>query len=325
MNPQILKKEDSIRQTMSFMGLENLGVIPNTLSKSAKPRPKRLKLNLTKTKKWKSCALKTSIKIEDSYNMIRSLGAGTYASVNLATDILHGNKVAIKISRKENSCEKLASEYKILSDLNHECIIKPIKFIKNELKSEAFLVLEYFEGSDLKEFVKTNGPLSDEDCRKVIQQLSSCVAYLHSKGIAHRDIKPENVLIDDDLNIKLIDFNISKKMKSGSVDDECKFRSIFYTQISSPLYAAPEIKEQCLYSESVDIWGIGIIMFTCIYGCPTSKSDSGKALNQISLEEMVESESSVCKEAQALLLKLLCKDPQQRLSAEEILADEMLN
>ncbi|CAI2385055.1 unnamed protein product [Moneuplotes crassus] len=310
---------------MSFTGLENLGAMPKPLSKSSKPDLKRLKLNLSKTKKWKSGHLKLKVKIEDNYDIIKPLGAGTYASVSLATDLTNEKKVAIKISRKENSCEKLASEYKILSELDHECIIKPIRFINNEMKNEAFLVLEYFEGTDIKEFVQKNGPLSNDGCKRVIQQLSSCVSYLHSKGIAHRDIKPENVLIDEELNIKLIDFNISKKMKSGSDDGECKFRSIFYTQISSPLYAAPEIKERCLYTESVDIWGIGIIMFTCFYGCPTSKSDSGKALNQISLSDIIESESSVCKEAQVLLLKLLCKDPQLRLSAEEILADDFLN
>ncbi len=66
-------------------------------------------------------------------------------------------------------------------------------------------------------------------------------------------------------------------------------------------------------------------MFTCIYGCLTPESDSGKALGDINLKEIIETESTIPKEAQNLLLKLLCEDPQLRLSAEEILADEFLN
>lgn len=151
------------------------------------------------------------------------------------------------------------------------------------------------------------------------------MAYLHRKGIAHRDIKPENVLIDDNLNVKLIDFNISKRMKATEGEEDLKFKSVFFTQISSPLYAAPEIKGNLLYSESVDIWGIGVIMFTCIYGSLTSKTDAGQPLRQVSLAEIVESESSTCGEYKELLLKLLCEDPQQRLTAEEILAEDLLN
>ncbi|CAI2360349.1 unnamed protein product [Moneuplotes crassus] len=324
MNSQIADKNNDLIQSTKAIGLENLGVYPDTICRSAKPRPKRLSLDLQMTKKWKSRSCQVKFKLDEHYDVIKTLGSGTYASVKLATCLNDNKQVAVKISRRINSCEKLASEYKILSELDHDCIIKPLKFITNEMKQEAYLVLEYFEGTDLKEFVQQNGPLSVEDTLKVVHQLSSCVAYLHSKGVAHRDIKPENVLIDADLNIKLIDFNISKKMKSGSIEDGCKFSSVFYTQISSPLYAAPEIKENLLYTESVDIWGIGIIMFTCIYGCSKSKCNYSKAFDQNRMKETVEFDSLLHDQVKDLLSKMLCEDPQLRLTADEILSNDSL-
>ncbi|CAI2381932.1 unnamed protein product [Moneuplotes crassus] len=324
MKSELIDKNNCTGLKSKATGLENLGVCPGTLSNSAKPRSKRFKLDLKIMKKWKSGDIQKKFKLEDHYDAIKTLGSGTYATVSLATCLNDNKQVAVKISRGANSCEKLASEYKILSELDHECIIKPLKFIRSEMMQEAYLVLEYFEGTDLKEFVQKNGPLSVGDALKVLKQLASCVAYLHSKGVAHRDIKPENILIDADLNIKLIDFNISKKMKSGRTKDGCKFSTIFYTQISSPLYAAPEIKENLLYTESVDIWGIGIIMFTCIYGYPKSKKDFGKNFSKILMKEKISSDIFVNKKVRDFLVNLLCDDPQRRLTADEIMADEYI-
>jgi serine/threonine protein kinase len=87
---------------------------------------------------------------------------------------------------------------------------------------------------------------------------------LHKLGIAHRDIKPQNILINGKFEVKLIDFNISKKGKDS--ENSSKFTKRFMTQVSSPLFAAPEIYSPDCYSESVDIWGLGIVFITMIFG-----------------------------------------------------------
>eukprot|EP00345_Euplotes_harpa_P008497 CAMPEP_0168340302 /NCGR_PEP_ID=MMETSP0213-20121227/13987_1 /TAXON_ID=151035 /ORGANISM="Euplotes harpa, Strain FSP1.4" /LENGTH=114 /DNA_ID=CAMNT_0008346521 /DNA_START=451 /DNA_END=792 /DNA_ORIENTATION=+ len=114
--------------------------------------------------------------------------------------------------------------------------------------------MEYFEGSNLDEYVSENGAMSEADARLIIKQLLNSLLYLHELGIAHRDIKPENILINQQKEIKVIDFNISKSKKADIEDGERKFTSIFYTQISSPLYCAPELKNNIGYTESIDIW-----------------------------------------------------------------------
>lgn len=124
--------------------------------------------------------------------------------------------------------------------------------------------MEYFEGKPLDSFVEEHGPLSEKQALKCIKSLADCVDRLHSLGIAHRDIKPQNLLINHEFEIKLVDFNISKKGKDS--ETQGKFSKRFMTQVSSPLFAAPEILSPDFYTESVDIWGIGIILVTMLFG-----------------------------------------------------------
>ena len=70
--------------------------------------------------------------------------------------------------------------------------------------------MEYFEGVTLDTRIADSGVMTEDQSKAVVSQLLSAVQYLHSVGVAHRDIKPENVIINDDNEVKLIDFNISK-------------------------------------------------------------------------------------------------------------------
>lgn len=207
--------------------------------------------------------------IKDEYDIVETLGYGTYSYVRHGVEKSTNRHVAIKTSRGNNSTEMLKKEYDLLKRLADDNIIKVYDFVEDKSKNESFIIMEYFEGLTLDEFVEKQGPLTEKQAKEVIKQILSSIEGLHDLGIAHRDIKPENVLINSDLEIKLIDFNISK----ASANQEPfrplklqKFNSIFHTQISSPLYCAPELKNSMTYSESVDIWGAGIILFTLLLG-----------------------------------------------------------
>ena len=164
----------------------------------------------------------------------------------------------------------LKSEYDILKQVSHCCIPRVIKFAENASKHESDIVMEYFEGVTLDTRISDSGVMTEDKSKLVVSQLLSAEQYLHSVGVAHRDIKPENVLINDDSEVKLIDFNISKHFDRDAEDD--KFKCVFYTQISSPLDNAPELKTQLRYNESVDIWGAGTVLFTLLFGTFASHS-----------------------------------------------------
>lgn len=237
--------------------------------------------------------------------------------MKLAINKETGEKVAIKISRRENSREFARKEFKILKKLDQKTIIRPIELLENDLKDETYVVLEHFEGINLAQYVREKGLLAPEAVEEIAETLTECISYLHSKGIAHRDIKPENLLINEDLEVKLIDFNISKEGKKLEGDRTCKFKKIFYTQISSPLYAAPELRGKELYTESVDIWGIGAVVYTCLFGKPTAVLGPFKDnLSEVTEKLQTECLSEVLNKFISTCLDT-CQD--SRPSAEELL------
>ena len=123
--------------------------------------------------------------------------------------------------------------------------------------------------------------------------------------------------------IKLIDFNISTACPSHEPfrpETLQKFNSIFHTQISSPLYCAPELKTSLTYSESVDIWGAGIILFTMLYG-----SFKSYALSQFkdaterceAIHKIIEKQSA-CDKLNSMLQSMLACNPEERGTAKDL-------
>ena len=218
----------------------------------------RKPLSSLKIEKSKINLIQDCFDINDNYEMIDTLGMGTYAYVRKARCRSSNQIAAIKVSRGSTSSAMLKSEYDILKQVSHCCIPRVFKFIENASKNESYMIMEYFEGVTLDTRIAEGGVMSEDQSKAVVSQLLSVVQYLHSVGVAHRDIKPENVLINDDNKVMLIDYNISKKFKRS--DDDDKFMCVFYTQISTPLYSAPELKTQLGYNESVDVWGVGTIL-----------------------------------------------------------------
>lgn len=118
----------------------------------------------------------------------------------------------------------------------------------------------------LEELIVNQKVFAENMVYKWMSNLTSVIYYLHTLGIAHRDIKPQNVMITNEGDLKLIDFGIAANFKrkneertTSETETDYKFYAKFFTQIMSPLYAAPEILSSDCYDESVDIWGIGII------------------------------------------------------------------
>jgi serine/threonine protein kinase len=242
---------------------------------------KRTKRNTLKTMKRKFSDLSLSCEkedvelstqsynIKDEYEIVETLGMGTYSYVRHAIEKETNRHVAIKTSRGTNSREMLKKEYDLLKRLADDYIIKVYDFTEDESKKESYLIMEYFDGLNLDQYIERNGSLSENDSIDIINQVLCTIEELHDLGIAHRDIKPENILINSNLEVKLIDFNISKASENKEPfrpEHLRKFNSVYQTQISSPLYCAPELKNGLYYSESVDIWGAGVILFTMLFG-----------------------------------------------------------
>ena len=129
-----------------------------------------------------------------------------------------------------------------------------------ETDSKIFMVLEYCPGGELFDYIVDRERLSESESRAFFRQIVAAVAYIHESGYAHRDLKPENILIDEEQQLKLIDFGLCANPKGG-------ITSILETCCGSPAYAAPELVSGRNYLGSeADIWSMGVLLYALLCG-----------------------------------------------------------
>lgn len=119
--------------------------------------------------------------------------------------------------------------------------------------------MEYAPRGDLYNLIERKGRLPESEARRFFQQIIAGIEYCHKHRVTHRDIKPENLLLDDELNIKIVDFGLSNLMSDGE---------FFKTSCGSPNYAAPEVISNGIYcGPEIDIWSTGVVLYALLAGC----------------------------------------------------------
>lgn len=149
----------------------------------------------------------------------RQLGSGSYSQVWSAMHVALRKRVAIKIIPKQSlqsakAKQRLTREIENHKKLQHPYIASLFSVTENIF--HYFLVLEFVPGGTLQHKIANGGALSENDARHYFVQLLSAIDYLHNqKHCAHRDLKADNIVIDENNNIRLIDFGFSKIFDKG--------------------------------------------------------------------------------------------------------------
>lgn len=186
-----------------------------------------------------------------------ALGRGAFGKVFKAESITdHSFEVAIKVLTKKHMSKtdinEIYSEVQILNSLDHPNIVKYYEVYED--KKSLYIVMEYCSGSNLYEKLTYQGiKYSETECAKLAQQLLLSVHHCHSSKITHRDIKLENIMITEDSQAKLIDFGLSKNATQAD---------IMKSMTGTPYYMAPEVFESDKYGNAVDLWSLGVVLFT---------------------------------------------------------------
>lgn len=254
-----------------------------------------------------------SIKGIHQFVMGEKLGQGTFGKVRLATHIVTGEKVAIKILEKDKiyqqeDKERVEKEIKILKMIRHNNLIQVYQVIQTP--TLIYIVMEYSSGKDMFDYIVNNKKFKEDEACHYFQQLIEGVDYCHKLKICHRDLKPENLLMEGN-TIKLIDFGLSNTWgKSGKLKTAC----------GSPSYAAPEmiLGEDNYYGSRVDVWSCGVILYVMVCGfLPFEDANQDKLYKKIidgkfALPSFI---SDTCKD---LIRKIMNVDQEKRFTIAEI-------
>ncbi|OCT85883.1 NUAK family SNF1-like kinase 1 [Xenopus laevis] len=211
--------------------------------------------------------------IKHRYELLETLGRGTYGKVKRATEKATGNMVAVKSIQKDKITDKLdrvhlQREIEITALLEHEHIIRVFEVF--ESRDKIIMVMEYASNGELYDFINNKNQIPENDARRFFRQIVSAVHHCHKKGIVHRDIKLENILLDGNLNVKLADFGLSNHFQKNQVLE---------TYCGSPLYASPEIVKGLPYhGPEVDCWALGVLLYALVYGIMPFENNNYKSL-----------------------------------------------
>lgn len=253
-----------------------------------------------------------SYKIKD-YRIGQTLGIGSFGKVKLAVHEPTGKKVAIKIMNKGkmkaiNMYEKSIKEISILKSIVHPHIIRLYEVI--DTPSDIYIIMEYVTGGELFDYITQKGRISEDESRRLFQQIISGMEYCYINRICHRDLKPENILLDENNNIKIGDFGLSSYISDGD---------FLNTSCGSPNYAAPEVVSGKAYTgPEIDIWSCGVILYALLCGTlPFDDENVGNLFRKIRLGAF-NLPGHISNSAKALISKMLTVDPSVRITYKEI-------
>jgi len=251
--------------------------------------------------------------LSENYIVTKTIGSGTFGKVKLAKHKLTNVKVAIKILsrnfiRSKKMTRTIRREIKILRLFRHPNIIRLFEVVKSP--STILLVTEYIPKGDLYTLLERRGRLSEAEARNYFQQIIAALQYIHKHNVAHRDIKPENLLLDEDQNLKLVDFGLSNLMREGE---------FLTTSCGSPNYAAPEVISGSKYcGTEVDIWSTGVLLFALVSGRLPFDDNCIPLLFKKIRNGHYSMHHSFSKELKDLVARMLDTNPVTRITANQI-------
>ncbi|KAM6138216.1 hormonally up-regulated neu tumor-associated kinase homolog A-like [Phoenicopterus ruber ruber] len=262
-----------------------------------------------------------------NYLVGKMINKGSFAKVMEGLHIPTGEKVAIKVIDKRKAkqdsyvLKNMKREPRIHQMIKHPNVVRLYETLETD--NSYYMVMELCLGGDLLDRICDKKRLAEREVRRYTRQILSAVEHLHCQGIVHRDLKIENFLLDENNNIKIVDFGLSNTAKFEGLSQE-----LLHTQCGSPAYAAPELLAHRKYGPKVDVWSIGVSMFAMLTGTLpfTVEPFNIKQLHQKMLTgEISPIPSDISPGAVHFMQSLLEPDPAKRPGVKEAMKDKWLN
>jgi len=253
------------------------------------------------------------------YHLLEQLGAGGMGVVYRAHDAVAGREVALKLIRGELSHaqrERFIREGQLTASLNHSNLVRV--HAAGEAGGTPYLVYELVVGGrTLKETFKT-APLEEQ--LRQLHDAARGLAHAHAEGVVHRDMKPANVLVDTSGHVRVADFGLARS-------DEVERLTRTGAVMGTPAYMAPEQSDRDRLGPWTDVWALGVMLYEVLTGQRPFPGETGPALLIKTRDHDAPSPRSVrpevSDELEAICLKALVRDPQERYPHAGAFADDL--
>ena len=242
-----------------------------SVAPGAAPRPKKPRFDPT-----------PGAVVVEKYRVERVLGEGGMGVVVAATHLGLDQRVAIKFlhpeaMRHKEAVERFQREAKVAAKVKSEHVAR-VHDVGTLEGGEPFIVMEYLEGSDLRDLIRQGEQLPIADVCEIALQSCEALAEVHAAGIVHRDLKPSNLFItrraDGSPCVKLLDFGISKFNFQGDSGTDPALTATA-TVMGSPSYMSPEqLKSSREVDSSTDVWSLGVVLYEAVTGRPAFRAET---------------------------------------------------
>ena len=262
-------------------------------------------------------------KINDRYEIIKSIGEGGMANVYLAYDTILERNVAVKIlrgdlSNDEKFVRRFQREALSASSLNHPNIVE--MYDVGEENGVFYIVMEYIDGKTLKQLIKKRGHLTIPEAIDIMIQLTQGLSVAHNSYIIHRDIKPQNIMVLEDGLVKITDFGIAMAINAA---DLTQTNSV----MGSVHYLPPEQAAGKGSTIKSDIYSLGILFYEMLAGTMPFR---GETAVEIALKHIKDPMPSIRKvnpkvpqSVENIIYKCTAKNPKNRYSSVMELEEDL--
>lgn len=245
------------------------------------------------------------------FSITSVLGKGAYGKVFQVRKNSNGRVYAMKVINKAKIADSKTdvrhtrTERDVLVRVDHPFLIK--LHYAFETAERLYLVQEFCRGGELFRLLEHERMIMEDSARFYLCQIVCALDYLHSMDIVYRDLKTENIMLDEDGNIKLIDFGLSKIFEDG--------RTLTQTFCGTVEYMAPEVVlKDPGHGKPADWWSLGIFFFDLVTGrSPFSSNRGKKVVKENIMKGKFNIPPYITQDAQDLLRKLLRRPVEKRL------------
>lgn len=262
-------------------------------------------------------------KINDRYQIIKTIGEGGMANVYLAYDTILDRNVAVKVLRgdlatDEKFVRRFQREALSASSLSHPNIIEV--YDVGEDNGSYYIVMEYIEGKHLKQLLKKRGSLTLTEVVDIMMQVTDGMSVAHDSYIIHRDIKPQNIMILENGLIKITDFGIAMALNSTQL-----------TQTNSVMgsvhYLPPEQASGKGATIQSDVYSMGILMYELLTGELPFRGDNAVEIALKHIKEpfpsVREKVNNIPQSIENIIMKATAKNVKNRYADAKEMHDDL--